>query len=195
MLQLPQGTVQVLCREDLFLVLCQHGARHRWWQLKWLFDVAEFFRSGSKLDWVQIEEVVKTRPMTAASTGLAALLARELLGTPVTGDIEKILQPAERTRAVARAIGSEFLTAGKTNKSPHDTLLGLEQRPLVRAKYMAIEAVRYPIWGTLFGVNGRDLEFLRLPEKLRPLYFLIRPLRLIIQHGKGAARKIWSMAR
>ncbi len=194
-LQLPHGTVHVLCREDLFLVLCQHGARHRWWQLKWLFDVAELFRCLTALDWVQIEEVLRSRPMTAASTGLAVLLARELLGAPVNAEVEKILQPAKRTKAVAQAIAHDFQTRGKTNKSAHDTMLGLEQRPLARAKYMAIQAVRFPLRTTLCAVNDRDLEFLRLPKKLHVLYLLIRPLRLFIQHGKGAARRIWSMAR
>lgn len=79
-LHLPFGDVPVLCREDLFLALCQHGTRHRWWQLKWLFDVAELLRNAETMDWSGIEDIIKISPMVRASASLAALLAHELLG-------------------------------------------------------------------------------------------------------------------
>lgn len=194
-LNLPLGPVTVLSREDLFLALCQHGTRHRWWQLKWLFDVAELLRMAATMDWSCIEEVMKIYPMARPPASLAALLARELLGIQAPADVAKILEPGKRTRAVAHAIRDEFLSRGQTNGSAHDTLLGLEQRPLVRAKYMAMEAVQYPVREILFTITEKDLQFVRLPAKLRLLYYFIRPLRLMVQHGRGAARRIWSMAR
>jgi hypothetical protein len=126
---------------------------------------------------------------------MAALLARELLGAQVSPPVAEILAASERTRGVARAVRSEFLTKGQTNGSAHDTLLGLEQRPLERAKYMVNEAVLYPVREVLFTVTDKDRQFVTLPENLRVLYYLIRPLRLMVQHGRGAARRIWSMAR
>ena len=194
-LQLPTGDVQVLSREDMFLALCQHGTRHRWWQLKWLFDVAEMLRNGAGLDWTRIEDVMKTYPMAHPPASLAALLARELLEVRAPSEVNKILEPGKRTRAVARAIRDEFLLRGQTNRSSHDTLLGLEQRPLVRVKYMANEALQYRVREVLFTITEKDLEFVQLPGKLRLLYYFIRPLRLMVQHGWTAARRIWSMAR
>jgi hypothetical protein len=88
---------------------------------------------------------------------------------------------------VAQAIRDEFLSRGQTNGNAYDTLLGLEQRPLVRAKYMATEI--------LFTITEKDLQFVHLPEGLHFLYYFIRPLRLMLQHSRGAARRIWSMAR
>ena len=194
-LQLPLGDVPVLCREDLFSALCQHGTRHRWAQLKWLFDVAELLRPATTMDWSRVEDVMKKYPMARVPASLAAVLAREFLGIHVRADVAKILEPGKRTRAVGRAICDEFLARGQTNGSAHDTLLGLEQRPLIRAKYMAIEAVRYPVREILFTITEKDLQFVRLPEKLWLLYFFIRPFRLMVQHGRGAARRIWLMAR
>jgi hypothetical protein len=194
-LQLPAGDVKVLSHEDMFLALCQHGTRHRWWQLKWLFDVAEMLRNAAILDWSRIEDAMEMYPMARPPASLGALLARELLGVPVPPEIDKILQPGKRTQAVARAIRDEFLSRGWTNRSSHDTLLGLEQRPLVRVKYMANEAFQYRVREVLFTITEKDLEFVQLPERLRLLYYLIRPLRLMVQHGWTAARRIWSMAR
>ena len=96
---------------------------------------------------------------------------------------------------MAQAIGDEFRERGQTNGSAHDTLLGLEPRPLVRAKYMAVEAVQYPVREILLTITERDLQFVRLPQRLRLLYYFVRPLRLMLQHGRGAARRILSMAR
>jgi hypothetical protein len=194
-LKLPQGSVRVLSREDLFLMLCQHGSRHRWWQLKWLFDVAELLRQAGAMDWPRIEDVLKRRRMARPPASLAALLARDLLGIQVAPHTGKILEPAERTYVLARVIRDEFLSCGQTNGSAHDTLLGLEPRPLVRAKYMAVEAVQYPVREILFTITEKDLQFVRLPQRLRLLYYFIRPLRLMLQHGRGAARRILSMAR
>jgi hypothetical protein len=194
-LHLPAGDVAVLCREDLFLALCQHGTRHRWWQLKWLFDVAELLRNAETLDWSRIDKVMRISPMARPPASLAALLARDLLGIQVPADVAKVLEPGQRTIAVARAIRDEFLKDGQTNRSAHDTLLGLEQRPLFRAAYMAMQGIQYPVCNVLFTITEKDLEFLRLPEKLRFLYYFIRPLRLMVQHGRWAARRILSMAR
>ncbi len=194
-LRLPLGEVRALCREDLFLALCQHGTRHRWWQLKWLFDVGELLRHSPKMDWSRIEDTMKGSRMARSTGSLAALLARELLGIRVSAEVNRILEPGPRTLTVARAIRDEFLSCGQTNGSAHDTLLGLEPRPLVRVKYLAIEAVQYPVKTILFTITGKDVQFVRLPEGLRLLYYLVRPLRLLLQHGRVAARRIWSMAR
>jgi hypothetical protein len=113
----------------------------------------------------------------------------------VPSEAEKILEPTKRTRTVGRAIRDEFLTRGQTNGSSHDTLLGLEGHPLVRAKYLAIEAFRYPVREILFTITDKDIQFVRLPAKFRRLYYFIRPLRLLLQHGRSAASRIWSMAR
>jgi hypothetical protein len=194
-LHLPVGDVAVLCREDLFLALCQHGTRHRWWQLKWLFDVAELLVNAGTMDWRRVDQVMKRYPMARPAASLAALLAGDLLGTQAPADVVEILEPGKRTRAVARAIRHEVLTKGQTNGSAHDTLLGLEPRPLVRAKYMATEGIQYPIFEVLFTITRKDLAFLPLPKKFRLLYYIIRPFRLMVQHGLLMARRILSMAR
>jgi hypothetical protein len=194
-LRLPLGDVSVLAREDMFLSLCQHGTRHRWWQLKWLFDVAELLSKAGEMDWPRVEDLLKMNPPAHLPASLAVLLAREVLGTQMPADVAKIFEPDQRTSAVARAIRDEFLSRGQTNGSAHDTLLGLERRPLVRAKYMAGEAAQYPVREVLFTITRKDLQYVQLAEKLRVLYYLIRPLRLMIQHGRGAARRIWSLAR
>jgi len=51
---LANKMVQGLAPEDLLIVLCVHGSKHAWEQLKWVCDVAELLRAHDHLDWDQI---------------------------------------------------------------------------------------------------------------------------------------------
>jgi hypothetical protein len=51
---LPVKTVMGLCPEDLLILLCVHGAKHAWEQLKWVCDVAELVRRRQTLDWSRV---------------------------------------------------------------------------------------------------------------------------------------------
>ena len=46
--------VMGLCPEDLLILLCVHGSKHAWEQLKWTCDVAELVRRRPTLDWSRI---------------------------------------------------------------------------------------------------------------------------------------------
>lgn len=51
---LGNSTVQGLAPEELLILLCVHGSKHAWEQLKWVCDVAELLRSHPDLDWERI---------------------------------------------------------------------------------------------------------------------------------------------
>lgn len=53
-IHLPTKTVMGLCPEDLLILLCVHGSKHAWEQLKWTCDVAELVRRRPALDWSRI---------------------------------------------------------------------------------------------------------------------------------------------
>jgi hypothetical protein len=195
-LDLPQGSVSTFCDEDLFLALCYHGSKHRWSCLKWLLDVAELLRKAETLDWFRIAEMMRVRPRTRASASLAILLAQELLNAPVPAEAARIVPATQRTLDEAAAIREEILLRGQTSGNDFPTLLALEERPLARMKYRTARAARYP--GGLFSevvlqVSPKDRAFIRLPEKLRFLYHVIRPARLVVKHGRRAFRSLWSV--
>ena len=51
---LANKIVQGLAPEDLLVVLCVHGSKHVWEELKWVCDVAELLRLHQNLDWERI---------------------------------------------------------------------------------------------------------------------------------------------
>ncbi|NDJ59493.1 MAG: nucleotidyltransferase family protein [Chloroflexi bacterium] len=74
--------VQTLSPDDLLLMLCFHGAKHRWHRLKWVYDIAEFVYHHPDLDWAQ---TLKTaRQLRVERILLVCLaLAHNLFQTPL----------------------------------------------------------------------------------------------------------------
>ena len=79
---LAKKTVQGLAPEDLLIVLCVHGSKHAWEQLKWVCDVAELLRAHDHLDWDQVFSQASTwRCRRLVLMGLS--LAHRLLDVPL----------------------------------------------------------------------------------------------------------------
>lgn len=80
--RLANSTVQGLAPEDLLILLCVHGSKHAWEQLKWVCDVAELLRSHPQLDWDRIfSNATRWGCRRLMYIGLA--LARLVLDAPV----------------------------------------------------------------------------------------------------------------
>lgn len=89
--------------EDMLVVLCIHGSKHRWARLEWICGVAEMLRS-KPLDWTRVLE--RSRQWHASRMlGAGLVLARRLLDAPVPGSV---IAAVERDRRIA-ALATEAL--------------------------------------------------------------------------------------
>lgn len=48
---LCEQNIRCFATEELFVILCVHGAKHTWCSMGWLVDVAEMIRQNVELDW------------------------------------------------------------------------------------------------------------------------------------------------
>ena len=100
-----RGTpVRMLANDSLLLLLlCDHGARHRWFLLKWLVDVATLLPrirdTGGLLRLARHLDV--ERPL-----GQAAALCNRIFGTPVAGGLRLLSESPECRWLAAQAIES-----------------------------------------------------------------------------------------
>jgi hypothetical protein len=85
---LASGSVPGIAPEDLLVILCEHGAKHRWSRLAWICDVAELVRARPDLDWARVQERARELGITRA-LALGLLLAHELLGAAVPRPIQE----------------------------------------------------------------------------------------------------------
>jgi hypothetical protein len=154
------------------LYLAVHAARHRWESLKWLVDIHEICRRGG-FDWKKVHAKADRFGLTdVLEISLQASAA--LLDTPL---------PA---RPAARAL-PDWLELFPATPDPLDIWQGalyparLFARPSERLGYLA----RVLLVPTL-----AERRLIRLPRRLRALYYPLRPLRLGGRWGLDVVRRL-----
>jgi hypothetical protein len=108
--QFGGGTLQMFGRDDLLLILCIHGSKHRWDRLEWLCGVAELLRVSSRdLDWKPLLDRA-SRLGTRRMLLLGVLLAHDLLGAPVDAEFKQIAQSDHAVSRLVNEVPRLFLT-------------------------------------------------------------------------------------
>ena len=89
--------------EDLLLILCLHGSKHKWEELKWLVDVAELLRIGTDIDWRRLTgEARRIGAYRMLAVGLR--LANDLLDAPVPAEVLNDVRAAPSVASLASEV-------------------------------------------------------------------------------------------
>jgi hypothetical protein len=168
-----------LSSDDLLLVLCAHGAKHRWPHIGWICDVARLLAvSGEKLDWPQL----KDRAASMGATRLLLLgvfLANRVLGAPVP------LETLSRTDqdGYVNRLSSEVTTAFFTDPSIVSDIVRhrffLQARERFRDKFWCCTRLA-------FVPTEEDTALLSLPSFLSPLSYPLHAVRVMAKYGFAA---------
>jgi hypothetical protein len=176
------ANVRMLDPHDMLLILAAHGTKHFWSRLTWICDIAQFIKTnGSAIDWdrlIERAEAFDARGMLI----LAVLLAHEVLGIELPAAIQRIAGASERRQA--RELHERlFADSDHRDSVPKGARMqltdgGLLQSLLFQARIRSwTHALRY-LFHRALTPNHVDRSWLRLPRRLAPLYYLVRPLRL-----------------
>jgi hypothetical protein len=171
------GQVRTLGGDDLLLVLCVHGAKHRWKRLEWVAAVAALLcaRGGKVAPVLAMASAVHARRTVL----LGLSLVHRLLGAPVESDaLREIAGDAGLAELAAEA---EAVLFGDEIEGD-DT--AARMRFNLRARDGAMDRARSAgRW--LFAPSPEDWGWVSLPDALFPLYRVLRPVRLLVRHGRG----------
>ncbi|PJF28103.1 MAG: hypothetical protein CUN53_01535 [Phototrophicales bacterium] len=131
---------------DLLMMLCFHGAKHRWSRLKWLCDVAEFIRLRPAFDW---DAALQTaRAMRIERIFLVTLaMTRDLFGTALPPHIEQIINRHPIVKHLARYIKYWIFNQGERHaiEQIRGIAFFLLAREHNRDRYPSIQhALRHP---------------------------------------------------
>ncbi|SFL15921.1 Uncharacterised nucleotidyltransferase [Paenibacillus sp. 1_12] len=167
---IKNGTLYFLGKEDLFLFLTSHGARHGWSRLRWLVDIDRL--SKQSLDWNHLNGLLRKFEVSHVA-GQALILCTELLHTPLTSSM---LPLTENRQAKRLAVDALFylrqMVNLHTDPLPDDVAkfhkLHLFALRGIRSKLLFIISFLYPY--------PIDAETLPLPKGIQFLYFPLRPL-------------------
>lgn len=156
------------------LVLCMHGSKHAWSRLMWICDVAKLIESEPALDWMTAQEEAK-RVGLERCLALGVLMARRGADADVPGDV---LSDLEADRAMSRLADSLLHNVleppGAVPKGVlpyHLQILGSRDR----ARAFFSPSILRP--------NERDRAAVKLPRFLDPIYYVIRPFRILLDRS------------
>ncbi len=171
--------------EDIFFLLAIHGARHRWESLKWLCDIAALLQAFPELDWdAVLQKAKKIRRQRMALLPLA--LANQLFGIQLPVPVERAIERDATLFQLAAGIRQRHSMATRESV-PSTTVAGLIYRENMRIR---MRESMFERLGMLAGFLFRQIKpnqndrvhwpRRKLPE---PLYWLLRPFRLVRTYG------------
>jgi len=165
------------------VLFCSHGGKHGWERLAWICDLANLIEIHTEIDWEDIlRQADQMRIERMILLGL--FLARDLTGVELP---ERVIRKFDGNpgmmRLVSRIYGRIFKDAFLSDGFFENLLFTLGLR-----EYLA-DKIRY---GLDLGLtpNLGDWQSVSLPDSLYPLYYLIRPFRLILQCGPRLFKQI-----
>jgi len=167
---LAGAEVPDLSREVALLVLCMHGSRHTWAQLVWICDVAQLLTVSPELNWAIAMRDAKRLGLWRA-LALGVLLAHRVCGAAVPSHILRRLESVSSARRLAKHFADnlfEFPGVGPAGRVPYNVqLLDFPDR------------LRVLLSPEILRPNENDRAVVALPRWLTPLYYLIRPFRVL----------------
>ena len=171
-----------LSPEYLLLLLCAHGTKHCWSNLRLLCDVACHVQSNPNLNWDLCVRLADPGGDLVMKHSL--LLTKQLLGLQLPERVTHYAGGDAKAHWLA-AKAQTFLFREDRNRSPY-----LDDR----TRYLQVLRYRLALEGgqrlrssvalvfrRAFIPNEADWRSLRLPRSLYFLYYLFRPIRLVIE--------------
>lgn len=168
--------VRTLGAADHLLFLCAHASKHGWPDLLSVADIAALLRARPALDLrAAIEEAERLHFERMVLVGL--LLAHRLAHAALPEDVLALINKDSAVTALGERISARLLAQSEalSELERWSVMLRTIDRPRDRLRVL-LSLGLIP--------TGGDHSRLPLPRSLYPLYYLVRPFRLI---GTGAA--------
>ncbi|MEP7066658.1 MAG: nucleotidyltransferase family protein [Gemmatimonadota bacterium] len=160
--------------EQMLLYLCMHGGKHSWGRLSWLCDFQRALRVFPGANWERVWTLARENG-AARMVEIGLLLVESLL------DGGALTAPASRGRSPdpeAAALSDLFARRlrGEAGDEP-----ALDFRVQLRARERQRDRIRYT-WHVLATPHPADIALLGLPRALHGVYYIFRPVRLLLKH-------------
>lgn len=169
--------------EDMLLILCMHGTKDAWKQLKWICDIAELIRTHQEMDWERVIEQAKALGSKRMLL-LGLFLANVILDAALPEEILQKIQADASVKLLAAQIREQlFCSTDEQIETENKYLLHLRTRECLRDRvHVLLHVMMTP--------SGEDWEFLPLPTYLYFLYYPLRPIRLIGKYGLSSLKHL-----
>jgi hypothetical protein len=192
-IDLAGKSVLTLAPADALLHLCLHGAKDFWISLRSVCDIAELVQHHSDLNW---EALLQAADQLGAerTVCLGLHLAQRLFDLPLPEIVQQRIEEDAQVRSLCLRISRRLCCnlSGVQKVSLFEKLaLQLAfiegwQRKFLYCSQGLLRTLRL-----FFRINHSDQAFLALPRPLHSLYYFLRPIRLVRDHGFGVFRMMF----
>jgi len=180
-----------LSPEDLFLYFCVHGAKHGWDRLEWIACLRAMICKGrNSMDW---KRIAQRAAESGATRGLhlGILMAASQGETDVPAGLRDSALADRRAAILAREaqdrlFAETVVSHSRREVERHAFYLRSRERLLDQARIVLFSCLRIP------HPLARDWRLFPIPASLSFLYYLLRPVRLLREHGFP---RLWAMFR
>jgi len=182
---LPIGGREVpgLALEDLLLVLCIHGAKHQWTELRWICDIAALIAHHPEIDWCG--GLARARAQRCERMLLLGLgLAGRVLGTALPPPVLRRLEADHAAGALVAEVSTRLFQADYKATPPSRL-----NRFHLRLREHLRDRIRYTLKTILTPTVEQHIRLLPLPARLA---FLHVPLKLAHDYF---ALPLWLLVR
>jgi len=162
----------------LFLFLCYHGARHRWYRLKWLGDAAAMFANESVSDWDALLALADRLGLLRV-LAQSALLVSWLYGLPLPSRVSELVSGEKTSRPLAKKSvaalledAQKYSSRGRRLASLRDAVYFKRIRPSVPFGLFLKDCFICPV----------DYITFPLPDRLFWMYVPLRPFFWFWRH-------------
>jgi hypothetical protein len=176
-------TLHTFAAQELLLVLCVHGYKHFWERLSWICDIAQIIKTRTDIDWDALLLAAKTSGIERI-LHLGLILAGDLLGAPMPATVTATLRRDAAAQSLAGQVRENLFPATYRRPTPREMLCyHASMRERKRDKIgMGVRAATTPTF--------KDWAALPLPAALFPFYYVVRPLRLVVEASVSQLRSL-----
>ncbi len=169
---LGQTPVDTLSNQDTLSYLLLHGAKHAWFRLFWLYDVAHLLQLSSPEERSGAEKLA-TQTQTQRCLQAGCFLAEQLLGDspnrrPPNRDLPECLITYPLSLVDSHQTPNQHGFWARV-RHWHYRFSLLETREARRSEFERL------------GVSAEDFERFPLPDHLFPLYYCLRPFSYLLK--------------
>ena len=173
--RLNEMDIKLPAPEDLLLALCIHGSKHLWERLAWICDISELIESQQEFNWGQlIARAQATGSERMLFMGLR--LAMDLIGARLPAEVETAIKADPVVTSLSGDVVRALFTPELTSSGISGYFLfQMKARRRLRDKF---NYLRFTITPT-----EEDLVKIKLPAPLTFIYYLMRPVRMMVTGG------------
>lgn len=156
------------------LMLCMHGSKHVWSRLIWICDVAKLLESESGLDWDYAQREAKRVGLNRC-LALGVLLARNVAGAPVPARVLRHFEADRTVRGLSNFLGEHV--------AEEPGMLPPGRIPYTVQLLSFRERAAIVLSPSFLRPTDLDRAVVTLPKSLTPLYYFIRPFRILFDRS------------